>query len=265
MSESDASQDIVTVIQRNIETWLSIDWESLKSCKSKGKGGRFEKVRLLIDRCDQLPAPPLADWCKALPLKWTAKGKDAGQKTWCLRTDAKPFTGPKGEVALEREFVGAANNGWWVQTPTASGFNVRGAGKRSIDLVWETRTSEFRFIELKCNPRTNNPVYAAAELIEYGIFYSAVRSRADLREKLCEKSDRLLGASAIEFRVLAPQSYYDPSLPEPAHKRKLRVLGERISEGFASLGNEIRMNFWFMVFDEGTASARQRLEEAKPL
>ena len=80
MSNADTSQDIVTTIQRNIETWLGIDWESLRSCKSDGKGGRFDQVRRLIDRCDKLHAPELAEWCSALPLEWTAKGKDAGQK-----------------------------------------------------------------------------------------------------------------------------------------------------------------------------------------
>ena len=153
-----------------------------------------------------------------------------------LRTDPKPFSGaPTGEVALEKEFVGAANKGWWIQTPTASGFNVRGARKRSIDLVWESRPSEFRFIELKCNPRTNNPIYAAAELIEYGIFYWIIRSRADLREKLCKDSGRLLETSTTWTLASLLLKLYRPILPSPEQKRKLITLGKRISEGFDRL------------------------------
>lgn len=267
ITSSGESDDVYNFIQNAISSWLGIDWASLERCPSKSGAG-------LIGRCDRLPPPPLAQWCRTLPqLKWTAKGDKSGQKTWCLLCDRRQATAPTGEVALERKLVVQPNEGWWAQIPTSSGFNVRGATKRSIDLVQEIRKDEFRFIELKINPRTNNPIYAAIELIVYGIFYSLIRRNPDLRSKLHEGSSRLLDASAVEFAVFAPWNYYTKSLPTAEDKVKLLRFGKKLSDAVADLGsNTVRLSFAFRVFDEAalradieTVDLRYLFKEAKEL
>jgi hypothetical protein len=251
--------DVVTFLETAIEKWLRTDWKSLKSSPSNKKAGE------LLDRCDQLPAPSLAQWSKDMPpLVWTAKGKESGQKTWCL-SHRRLSVALAGEVALERKIVNPVTEGWWAQVPAVSGFNVSGAAKRSIDLVQETGNREFRFIELKTNLKTNNPIYAAIELILYGIFYSHIRANAGLRSKLNKDSAKLLDATAVEFAVLAPREYYEKSLTPVVREAKLLEFGGKLSDAFANLGGStVRMSFAFRVFDEN-AALRQAFKEARVL
>jgi hypothetical protein len=111
----------------------------------------------------------------------------------------------KLEVRLERKIVETSAD-WVNQVPTASGLVDEHSDKRgAIDLVHRLKDDEYEFIELKL--RSDTPLYAAMEILQYGILY--IFSRKD-RKKLGYKEDRgpLLWAKSVHLQVLAPHDYY---------------------------------------------------------
>jgi hypothetical protein len=108
----------------------------------------------------------------------------------------------KLEVRLERTIIETSDD-WANQVPTASGLMVKRSGNSgSIDLVHRCGDGLYEFIELKV--KSNNPLYAAMEILQYGILYALARQRM----KAGEEKKELLKAKAIHLKVLAPSSYY---------------------------------------------------------
>ena len=115
----------------------------------------------------------------------------------------------KLEVRLEREIVGINwpdGEDWFNQVPVASGLiNDRSDKRRAIDLVHQREDGSYEFIELKVDSDT--PLYAAMEILQYAILYMFARRNERIRGAASEK--RLLEATAIHLRVLAPCHYYN--------------------------------------------------------
>lgn len=120
------------------------------------------------------------------------------------------------EVGLEKAIVNISPKIWpqvvdWSnQVPTSSGLLGRYSDrKRSIDLVHRGQDGEYvdyEFIELKVD--SNNPVFAAMEIMVYGMLYILSR---DYREEMqyARGLNPLLWARTIHLQVLAPCAYYD--------------------------------------------------------
>ena len=114
------------------------------------------------------------------------------------------------EIMLERAIVNLPTNippnvVWANQVPTASGFVAPHAdGQRNIDLVHRCEDDSYEFVELKWE--SNTPLFAAMEILQYGVLYIFSRLKREIRDAAAEK--RLLDAPAIHLRVLAPFSYY---------------------------------------------------------
>jgi hypothetical protein len=118
------------------------------------------------------------------------------------------------EVGLERAIVNIPQELWpdaadWVnQVPTASGLvDPNADGSRRIDLAHKCGDKEYEFIELKVGSDT--PLYAAMEILKYGILYVFAREHA-VTSKHIKKDSELLKAMNIQLRVLAPENYYAP-------------------------------------------------------
>jgi len=120
------------------------------------------------------------------------------------------------EVGLERAIINIPQELWpdaadWVnQVPTASGLTDPNAdGSRRIDLVHKCDDKEYEFIELKIGSDT--PLYAAMEILKYGVLYIFAREHEGASKYVKKESD-LFKALSIRLRVLAPANYYADDL-----------------------------------------------------
>ena len=134
-------------------------------------------------------------------------------ENWCLPTNpAKKGDGNEKnrekniEVKLEREII-TTSGGWFNQVPTASGLVNGHADKRaSIDLVHRCEDDgSYEFIELKVT--SNTPLYAAMEILQYGVLYIFARMNQQMYSAAADKT--LLKAATIRLKVLAPCGYYE--------------------------------------------------------
>jgi len=146
------------------------------------------------------------------------------------------------EVTLERNIVKAARSqnrmDWSNQVPVASGVIKGGDRKRAIDLVHQRGPSAFDFVELKVE--SNNPLYAAVEILQYGFVWLLSRLSQDA---LGYGGRPLIQASDVQLSVLAPQAYY--------RDLNLRWLSVGLSEGLQTLGERnggVRLSFAFEAF-----------------
>ena len=115
---------------------------------------------------------------------------------------------PSSEAGLERAIVRAMGERWANQMPTASGlWNDVADKRRAVDLVFAVGEKSFELIELKVKVKSDTPLRAAVEIVQYGLLYALARE-CDPEEQQTEKA--LLRAKDVRLRVLAPTSYYTP-------------------------------------------------------
>lgn len=149
------------------------------------------------------------------------------------------------EVTLERAIVGAAmslnREDWSNQVPIASGL-IAGGGdrRRAIDLIHRRGPVAFDFVELKVG--SDNPLYAAVEILKYGFVWLLSREHC---ERLGYGGKVLIQASDVRLSVLAPHSYYDGLA--------LDWLAVGLSQGLQTLGIErqgLHLSFAFESFPQ---------------
>jgi hypothetical protein len=142
------------------------------------------------------------------------------RQNWRFEKRDKPPS-PKNksrEVLCERGIVSLQPDKWadaekWVnQVPVASGLTGSSRDKRRcIDLVRRLRHGEYDFVELKIGSDT--PLYAAMEVLVYGLLYIFWRCDARLTAfRALPNGPAMLEASAIHLIVAAPAGYYEKHL-----------------------------------------------------
>jgi hypothetical protein len=127
------------------------------------------------------------------------------------------------EKCVEKEIAAFGGEDWVNQVPTASGLLDGSSEKHcNIDLVHRISPEEFEFIELKYECDT--PLYAAFEILKYGLLYVFSRRCA---EQLGYSADSkpMLGARIVHLKVVAPFSYYSYFRPDWLQKEANRALG----------------------------------------
>ena len=112
------------------------------------------------------------------------------------------------EVTLERAVVQACcrlgRSDWANQVPLVSGIaGPRAYKRRAVDLVRRVSDRQFEFVELKI--ASDTPLYAAAEIVLYGLLWLHARCRSVQR---IGPRNPLLDANSIGLSVLAPSAYY---------------------------------------------------------
>lgn len=164
---------------------------------------------------------------------------------------------PSSEVILERLVVQLLGDHWSNQLVTASGMMPGADTHRNIDLVHDRGDGAFEFIELKYGTAeqgfgSNHPLFAAWEIVLYGLLYTYARLHLD-----GDDSKPLLKAKKVHLVVLAPEGYYRYSQRGgPAAPFELGWLGQAINKGLASLppGDGATMEFAFQKFTEEFAA-----------
>ena len=111
------------------------------------------------------------------------------------------------ELRLERAIVASCGESWSNQMPVASGLAGPATDKRAaVDLVYRKDPITYSLIELKID--SNNPLFAAIEILIYGLLF--VWSRANQDSLGYDIKDQpVLGASYITLVVLAPESFFE--------------------------------------------------------
>ena len=247
-------KSILAGVDGLIEKWCGLTDPSRFGTTDEPRYGSIQAAKDLSKNGGPLASAVDADAPKLLQeiLDLIAKNHDStgsGQATpvvWKLRKvpslDAK---NESAEKVLEKLVVMLLGPEWSNQVAVASGY-IPGAvsdKKRAIDLVHDCGNGEFEFIELKYGDATqrygsNTPLYAAWEIVLYGLLYAHAR-------KQTARSDAspLLQAKKIHLMVLAPKGYYAAF--------NLEWLEQAINKGLQSLPLEgVKFTFAFQRFTE---------------
>ena len=176
---------------------------------------------------------------------WAKKeeGRKPSSENW--RFSKQPIFNPRStslEKTLEKSIVVVTENDWANQVPVASGLVNRGEGKRAIDLVHQNANNTYEFIELKIGPNADTPLFAAMEILLYGLIY--VFSRKNMTVLKYDSHNILLTANSVELQVLAPAEYYTG--------HQLGWLEKSLSDGLSTLSKEVGydLSFRFRSFPE---------------
>lgn len=180
--------------------------------------------------------------------------RDPSQENWKLRPTDDPSKirtsreNRSPEVTLERAIVLKWPTEWTYQMPTASGlFDGYGGKHRNIDLVRKEAIDSFNFVELKWE--SNNPLFAALEILGYGLVYLASRTDPAGNLNYGKGSPRpVLTAKKISLSVLAPFEYYEGC--------RLDWLERGLDSGLKELvkskcDDDLEMDFRFEHFPDG--------------
>lgn len=180
-------------------------------------------------------------------------GESTGTKNWRWEKQTQINKKNKShEVCLERLIVNATSDDWVNQVPIASGLTHSGDRRRAIDLVHRCGDGSYELIELKVDQKAGSPLFAAMEILQYGLLYIFYREHLKTLEpkQLEAEKEKLLGAAAIHLKVLAPESYYKDKKGE---NYKLEPLERMINDGFKAFlaGRKFglkKMDFEFQKF-----------------
>lgn len=122
---------------------------------------------------------------------------------------------------------------------------------RSIDLVERTGDESFDFIELKI--RSDTPLYAALEVLDYGVLYAF--SRINARSLNYEQGfSEILDARRIGLRVLAPNRFYEHKSRGTRETKSLdlawleSIMLDATRRLASMIGGDTVMDFRFDVF-----------------
>ena len=188
------------------------------------------------------------NWLAAIEAGYSNPSKENWR--WKRHLELSPEnTSP--ELRLERAIVNACGDSWSNQMPTASGLVGPAADKRAaVDLVYRENPTTYSLIELKVD--TNNPLFAAIEILMYGLLFVWSRNNQD-RLGYDVKNQPVLAAKTITLAVLAPSDYY--------RDFKLMNLGSAIDNGLAEFGRQYDLGLGFQFHEFGLDRASDSRDE----
>jgi len=224
-----------------IDKWLGITstWD--------GKAPRYGHKSSLLRLQEHPPASLdglklIKDLLAKINRNWTVAGCHIPtRKNWRFDKQREiAEKNPSREKVLEKAIVDPAITGgdWANMIPTSSGLTGSGGTHRNIDLARRDGT-HFTFIELKW--LTNTPLFAAMEILQYGLIY--VFSRRNIQElQFCQDQQPCLRATQISLRVVAPKKFYA--------RYDMCWLEQAISAGLSDFTDELplTMDFGFDAF-----------------
>ena len=175
------------------------------------------------------------------------------------------------EKQLEKYVTFFLDDRWINQIPVCNGLG-QGANACRIDLAFRVDAAEYELIELKYGPGeeapgSNHPLYAAMELLNYGLLYLLFREQ-DLLGVPSGPKHHLLQAEHIHLVVLAPVEWYCfRTRTEATNAFKFDWLERALTDGLRayvsgrSLGT-FKMDFRFEAISEVFATAYRPLTTA---
>jgi hypothetical protein len=176
------------------------------------------------------------NWCNAVSAGESSYSQENWR--WKRHLETSPVnTSP--EVTLERAIVRALGENWSNQMPTASGLVAHRGKTSNVDLVLRKDPDSYSFFELKVE--SNNPLFAAIEILLYGLLF--VWSRNNQAElEYDTEIQPVLRASRIELCSLAPRKFYQ--------QFNLRNLSDSLNQGLSTFPyrRDLEISFNFVRF-----------------
>ena len=208
---SDSKSSILTGVDNIIDEALGLKdigkrpfYKHKTSCQKLCKSAIAVNIGVLLE---QIYVKIILNWEKA-------KHHQLSAENWRFTKQKKLGADNDKEVALERAIVNVPEEVWpdagcWKnQIPIASGFvGSRADKRRAIDLAYKREDGSYEFIELKVDESGGTPVFAAMEIIQYGLLYVFAREHNEA-SKFLKRDLELLRAQYIHLKVLAPPTYY---------------------------------------------------------
>ena len=241
-----------------IETWLGINGDG-KYGNGEGDprySSRTAALNLTEKSVDEpFPAKQILD---GFQKRWEGGGSQGrSEQNW--RWEPQLGLGPSNQGEKELEKLAAfllGKSEWTNQIPVCSGLMPPPyeEGHRAIDLGRKISDNTFEFIELKFKLGNGNltgdrhPLYAALELLEYGMLYVFARANELIKQRQeCDLSQ----AGTVHLVVLGPEAWY-------GEYSDFQWLANVINEGLNSLLNtewctpkqELVMSLCFRKLDE---------------
>src|SRR5579859_421354 len=133
------------------------------------------------------------------------------------------------EKCIEKGVVNVAGSAWTNQVPICSGVNDGRDGKRCVDLAL-LNGEDLELVELKVN--SNTPLFAAVEVLIYGLVYRFSRRHRDTLGYTPRKNPLVFNVTRVALKVLAPGDYYGDRLGA------LKGIEDGIGIGLAALTDE---------------------------
>ncbi len=197
-----------------IEKWLGITGNNdygkgKKDPRYSSKTAAKKLTKQSVNVNELFPAKQILDKIQS---NWDAGGKKRRSKeNWRWEPRLKLDPRNKGEKELEKLAAFLLEESEWTnQIPVCSGLMPEyDEVHRAIDLGRKISDNKFEFIELKFRLENGNltgdrhPLYAALELLEYGMLYLFARAN-----ELIEKSKDLRQAGTVHLVVLGPEAWY---------------------------------------------------------
>ncbi len=222
------------------DLWLGVD------ASWPGKPSRYRHMATFQRLC-QNPWGGLSgqrlieDLYSRISKNWSG-GPCRGRENWRFKKQLKMTeTNPSEEVTLERTIARITDDNWVNQVPIASGIDGT-RGSHNVDLIHRSG-AKFSFIELKVE--SNHPLFAAFEIVEYGMVYVFSRIHASKLGHQAENLE-LLRATEVRLQVLAPHAFYDAASID-----WLRRLEHCLNTGLEQVGQDllqVPIGFGFSVF-----------------
>ena len=236
---------IFTPIELSIKDWLKRDYSNRTDALAILNAGITE--------------PPLNLWVN----QFVVTGHNRSKKLWQWRQARRLADhNLSPEKILEKKAVELLNGDTWAnQVNTAAGLSLNtGDRKRSIDLINMVAPGHYRFIELKIE--SNNPVYAAVELLEYALLYWWLRCRPDILKPDADRDNKaLMKARHVVFEVLAPGNFYSGYSPTD-----LRKFANVLTRAFQKLSEDkMEIEFVFTQFTDALPAAWSKTSIVKAL
>ena len=155
-------------------------------------------------------------------------------RNWEWRREAPTYRTASPEVSLEREIIASDEKGQWsCQMSTTSGVQGPYLNKRrAIDLVLRKGADHYAFIELKVDG--DNPLYAAFEILGYGLAYLHGRRHGWKGKGTYDVMD----AREVDLVVLGPHEWWTYKRRRGIPERKsyhLRQHFQQLSKGLDAL------------------------------
>jgi len=148
---------------------------------------------------------------------------------------------PSQEKTLEKLTAFLLDDTWVNQMPVANGLGGEDATARRIDLVQRRSDKEYDFVELKfadsSSGGSDTPLFAAAEILCYGLLYLLVRERGMIPLKR-KASHHVLDADSIRLLVLAPANWYQYTRRGTRHDYDFGWLQDLLNEGLEEYVDE---------------------------
>jgi hypothetical protein len=263
------SKSILFGVDDVIEKWLGIaDNDKL------GKQPRYQSIAAAKQLSGNKPSSketfPAKQILNRIRTNWNDEQRQGSKENWRWAPELLMSPSNKGEKELEKLAAFLLGESEWTnQIPVCSGLMPRSEGGRAIDLVREISETTFEFIELKFKltkgvvTGDRHPMYAALELLEYGMLYVFAREKKLIKTQKANLD--LSQADTVDLVVLGPESWYGEYDFQWLADAINESLNELLNTNWCKPKQALKMRLCFRKLDKDFLEAYAHLKHSMEL